>query len=274
MYSHVARDGPGPRVGPACGPPSDTPSPCSTSPSPNLTASRRLGRSPSTSPTSAVTAPRAASTASSSTSPGEPCPHCPGSHLARPAMRVFIPTSSPSSPPQVSCPGSYSASRFRVWVLACPLLPGNRGSLASFRSRCALQKPCWPSQHQTPFPRRECQRRGRCWPRGHLSGRPRSSPHLLASCLAAVGMSTWTAWAASRTKSQCAPRMTPTRRHGRAWRRPRRRRGAEGPLSSSPEAVTWVRIGGWGSTCGGLVPAGQLPGELKSLRSRQEQEQE
>ena len=124
MYSHVARDGPGPRAGPACGPPSDTPSPCSTSPSPNLTASRRLGRSPSTSPTSAVTAPRAASTASSSTSPGEPCPHCPGSHLARPAMRVFTPTSSPSSPPQVSCPGSYSASRFRCGSWHAPSCPG------------------------------------------------------------------------------------------------------------------------------------------------------
>lgn len=226
--------------------PSDTPSPCSTSPSPNLTAPRRRGRSPSTSPTSAVTAPRAASIASSSTSPGEPCPRCPALTAARPTVRVFTPTSSPRTPPQVSCPGAYSASRVQVWVLACPLLPGNLGSLASFRSGCALQKPCWPSQHQAPFPRQECQRRGRRRPRGRLSSHPRSSPHLLASCLAAVGMSTWTAWAASRTKSQCAPRTTPTRRHGRAWRRPRRRRGAEGPLSSSLEAATWVRIGGRG----------------------------
>lgn len=84
VHSHIARDGPGSCAGPACGPPSDTPSPCSTSPSPNLTAPRRRGRSPSTSPTSAVTAPRAASTASSSTSPGEPCPDCPSSHGARP----------------------------------------------------------------------------------------------------------------------------------------------------------------------------------------------
>lgn len=107
--------------------PSDTPSPCSTSPSPNLTAPRRRGRSPSTSPTSAVTAPRAASIASSSTSPGEPCPRCPALTAARPTVRVFTPTSSPRSPPQVSCPGAYSASRVQVWVLACPLLPGNLG---------------------------------------------------------------------------------------------------------------------------------------------------
>lgn len=48
-------------------------------------------------------------------------------------------------------PGSCSVSRVQVWVLACPLLPRNLGSLASSRSRCALQKPCCPSQHQTRF---------------------------------------------------------------------------------------------------------------------------
>lgn len=31
---------------------------------------------------------------------------------------------------------------------------------------------------------------------------------------------------------------------------------------------------GWGFTRGGLVPAGQMSGELASLRARQEQEQE
>lgn len=152
VRSHIARDGPGSRAGPAGGPPSDTRSPCSTSPSPSPTAPRRRGRSPSTSPTSAATAPRAASTASSSTSPGEPCPAAPALTAARPASRGprrgapraspradVPPTSSPSSASQVSCPGSYSASRVQVWVLACPLLPRNLGSLASSRSRCALQ---------------------------------------------------------------------------------------------------------------------------------------
>lgn len=216
--------------------PSDTPSPCSTSPSPNLTAPRRRGRSPSTSPTSAVTAPRAASIASSSTSPGEPCPRCPALTAARPTVRVFTPTSSPRSPPQVSCPGAYSASRVQVWVLACPLLPGNLG--------VPCRNPVGQVSTRPPF-------LGRSVRGGGGVGPEAASPvirgaHLTFWPLAAVGMSTWTAWAASRTKSQCAPRTTPTRRHGRAWRRPRRRRGAEGPLSSSLEAATWVRIGGRG----------------------------
>ncbi|VTJ54706.1 Hypothetical predicted protein [Marmota monax] len=55
-----------------------------------------------------------------------------------------------------------------------------------------------------------------------------------------MGTSTWTAWAASRTRSQCAPLTTPIRRPVRAWRRRRRRLGAVGPSSSSPEAATWV----------------------------------
>ena len=46
------------------------------------------------------------------------------------------------------------------------------------------------------------------------------------------------------------------------------------PSSSRPEAVTWVRLGGLGFTHGGLVPAGQMSGELASLRAHQEQEQE
>ncbi|XP_044937434.1 RNA polymerase II elongation factor ELL isoform X2 [Mustela putorius furo] len=68
----------------------------------------------------------------------------------------------------------------------------------------------------------------------------RSSPWLLAPYLTATGMFTWTASAASRTKSQCVPPTTPTRKHGRAWHRPKRRHGAVGPSSSRLEAATWV----------------------------------
>lgn len=61
-----------------------------------------------------------------------------------------------------------------------------------------------------------------------------------SSCFAAMGMYTWTVWAASRIRSQCVPLMTPTRRPDKAWHRQRRRLGAGVPLSLRLEAAIWV----------------------------------
>lgn len=146
---------------------SNTPSPHSTSPFPSLTAPRRCGPSPSTSPTLAETARRAALTASNNMSPGK-------------------------------------ATCLR------PL-----GTLKLLQLDCCLF--LWCS----------------AWLRWHPNGD-------ISSCCAAMGMFTWTVWAASRIRSQCVPPMTPTRRPGRAWRRQRRRLGAEVPLSLRLEAAMWV----------------------------------
>ena len=51
----------------------------------------------------------------------------------------------------------------------------------------------------------------------------------------------WTAWRGSRTRSQCAPLMTRTRRPVRAWLWWRRRPAAGGPSSSSLGGDTSVR---------------------------------
>ena len=122
-----------------------------------------------------------AQTAPALTGPGPPHLTPTVASPRRPAMRMFTLTSSPSSPSQMSRPGSYSVSRVQAWVLACPLLPRNLGSLASFRSRCALQKPCCPSQHQTLFPSWECRAGAVSAPRP-----PLWSPQELASPLASV----------------------------------------------------------------------------------------
>lgn len=139
---------------------SNTPSPHSTSPYPSLTAPRRCGPSPSTSPTLAETALRAALTASNNMSPGK-----------------------------ATCPQTAACS-------------------------CGAEA-------------------GSAWLRWHPNGD-------ISSCCAAMGMFTWTVWAASRIRSQCVPPMTPTRRPGRAWRRQRRRLGAEVLLSLRLEAAIWV----------------------------------